>query len=243
MGRLNARQKRERNEWIPCSVHLCSKARKGLGLYCSRHASTAIYYGHPLQTALTRTELDPYKRSLIRLIKCNRDHPALKDCLALIEKWLEDHGQRTKARNGAPAQLWQHKLDKEVWRLTQQNVSSAAIFIEVAAVHFFSMQNQDRLALVTRQYKFALGRAFLLTKGRRVRYGCHGSRINGRAVFSIGSLCSTAFRRVFEAMAEPFKAYHANTSPRSEPLRPSDIERAIGKPPRRNRRTSKEQSK
>jgi len=237
MGRLNARQKREFNEAIECSVDACPKMRNGLGLYCSKHHGLVTFNGSPLQHALTSPDLDTYKRSLIRLIQHNRNHPALQGCLTLISKWLEDFSQRAAARGDAPPTKWQHELDKEVWRLKQQNTSPWLIFVEVAAVHFFSMDNPDRLAPVTRQYKYALGRAMLLAKGHRARYGCLGARIRGKVVCNMGEACSTAFRRVFEAMAEPFKAYHANTSSRSEPLRPSDIERAISKP---IRRTSKE---
>ncbi len=103
------------------------------------------------------------------------------------------------------------------------------IFIEVAAVHFFSMNNPDRLVPMTRQYKFALGRAVFLTKGSRTQYGCPGTRINGRAAYNMGDLCDYVFRRVFEAMADPFNTVHSKSSPRARHLRPNEIARRISR--------------
>jgi hypothetical protein len=135
----------------------------GLSVYCWKHHGNSLRLGSPTQKRLHRVrDLAPYTKLVGRVLKVNRDHPAIKMVVSEFEIMLAD-AVGIAAANPAPRPLdWKGRMANELRRLHSHGVTGTDMLRACASVYFYAESNSRHLEPLSRAYQFALARSVLL---------------------------------------------------------------------------------
>lgn len=140
-----------------CRAAGCNRPTTRYGHYCNTHKARWRRHGAPEQKAVTKSELAPYERIVLRLIERNADSPVWSHAET---NWLRvvDHAKDELASPVAGLR-WERRAAKEMLTLAD-NVPPRGVLTTVIAM-FMLQADQPR--------RFVSDAAFRVQLTRRVR--------------------------------------------------------------------------
>lgn len=172
-------------KWKECTVPDCDHLVSGLSRWCNRHKLSALRYGSPTATKITKRDLQPFARTVTRFIRANEQHPALLQVFTQLDHLLVQ-AATVHDRCDPPGQPvrtlrprdWSSRRVRELARLHAAGVTGGDLYRAAAAVWLFHHYHPDRLP-PGKPLRFAMARA-VLELSRRYNHRGPTRRVTNR---------------------------------------------------------------
>ena len=188
----------------PCSVDGCLRPCHQLSQYCRRHAHRADRHGSPTQRATRVYELKFYRKTVDGFLKANVGHPALTLAYADLSKLLSDaaalavtHRPRTRD--------WRTRLRLDLQRLHKAGLTGAEMFLLIASLHLFAVNQPRALAPMSKCFWFCASRLILNSRDRHpsdLFNRSLGARLPAQCLEHLGKTTTVLLHGVLSAMVE-----------------------------------------
>jgi hypothetical protein len=185
---------------LPCEVSTCSSRVHGLSRWCSKHHHQSLRYGAPTQTRTLRRHTAPYERVVSRLLKANKEHPAIVLVIGELDALLAKATKAAAFKPHPSRHDWQAKIDVELARTAAAGITGRVVFLTIAGCWFYSKANPRALP-TGRPLQFCMARHLLnLAPRQQVRLSTKVCEALGKHLAV--SLCGvlTAMEQAYDAL-------------------------------------------